>query len=69
MSEKYIKTEVTYLARTELAVRIGFGDEAAWIPRALLSWSCDQEVDKLRHNNDFQIELLEWKANELGLIY
>lgn len=67
--ERYIKCEVTHKAHTNDAVLIAFNGETEWVPRSLIKWSCDRDIQNLRRNEDFQLEVVEWKADQIGLIY
>lgn len=66
--ENYVRVEVTYKAQTVNAVLIEFQDNGnEWIPRSLLSYSCDKKLDNMSRGEDFQLEILEWKAIQIGL--
>lgn len=72
--ETYVKAQVVFLAKSEThrpAIRIEHGDDktASWVPRSTLSWACDQKIDALKAHDEFEIELTDWKALDIGLEY
>ena len=69
-SESYVRVEVGFITRTENAVYIRTDtDERHWIPRSVLSWECDNEVQTLKRGERFALSIAEWKASEIGLEY
>lgn len=69
--ENYVRVEVTYKTQTANAVLVEFanGENNEWIPRSLLSYSCDKRLDNMSRGEAFQLEVLEWKALQIGLTY
>lgn len=68
MSDEYIIIPNVVLKKaTKNAVLISYEDEEMWIPRSLLAYRCDKEIELLERNNIFDLHLMEWKAAELGL--
>lgn len=67
MVESYTKAEVFLKAKTNNALLIVHSDEEFWIPRSLLSYRCDMEVNTLSRGTEFTIELYTWKAQQIGL--
>lgn len=68
-SETYVSGVVFYKARTDKAVLVAVDSEEHWIPRALLSYSCDKAIDDLERGEEFTLSILEWKAQQIGLEY
>lgn len=69
--ENYVtlKEPVTYKHATENALLFVLDGEEFWCPRSLLSWKCDRAVEKLKRGQEFELELLEWKAKMEGWEY
>ena len=67
MSEEYTKAVVEFKTTSENAVLIAVNDEEFWIPRSLISYRSDMEVNRLSRGEEFTIELLTWKAERIGL--
>lgn len=65
--EKYTKCEVMFKAASVNAVLISFQDEEFWVPRTLLSYQSDSEINRLKRNDVFTLELFDWKAKRLGM--
>jgi len=68
-SDSYVSGEVRFIWAKPNAVLIACQDEEYWIPRSLLSYDCDKEVDNLVRGVDFTISLRAWKADKIGLVY
>ena len=68
-SDTYVSGEVRFIVKTPEAVLIDCEDEEHWIPRSLLSYDCDKEVDTLVRGVNFTISLRAWKADRIGLVY
>lgn len=68
-SETYVSGVVFYKARTDKAVLVAVDSEEHWIPRTLLSYSCDKIIDDLTRGEEFTLSILEWKAQQIGLEY
>ena len=66
--EKYIHAEVEFRVATGDAVLIAFDGEEEWVPRTCLSWTCDKKIETLARYDEFQIEVAEWKAIQIGLV-
>lgn len=67
--ESYVLVSAKFIARTMDAVYVETNSERHWIPRTVLAWECDNEVEELKKNQEFELKLAEWKANQLGLEY
>jgi len=67
MKEEYTKAEVEFKTCKELSILIAVNDEEFWIPRSLLSYRSDMQVERLSRGETFTIELLTWKAERIGL--
>lgn len=67
MSEDYTKAEVEFKAKSSNAVLIAVDGEEFWIPRSLLSYRSDTACNSLSRGDEFTIELMTWKAIQIGL--
>ena len=67
MKEEYTKAEVEFKTCKELSILIAVDDEEFWIPRSLISYRSDMQVERLRRGESFTLELLTWKAQQIGL--
>jgi len=67
MKEEYSKVEVEFKTCKELSILIAVDDAEFWIPRSLISYRSDMEVERLRRGETFTLELLTWKAQQIGL--
>lgn len=67
--KNYVKVEVEFKHATPDAVLIAQSGDEVWIPRVFLSWVCDNELNNLVRGDEFQLELDDRKADDLGLIY
>lgn len=67
MREEYTKAEVVFKTAKPMSILIVVDDEEHWVPRSLLSYRCDMQVDRLARNEEFTIELYTWKAQQIGL--
>lgn len=68
-NDEYVKAEVTFKAKTNMAVLIEFDGEQKWVPRSTLHYSCDMKIDDLKRNEQFEITIQEWLASKIGLEY
>lgn len=68
-SQDYVKCAVEFKHRTADVILIAYDNEEIWVSRKLLSYSCDKLVDELKRGDEFDIQLREWKASEIGLRY
>lgn len=67
MSEDYTRAEVVFKAKSQNAVLIAHSGDEYWIPRSLLSYRSDSECNHLSRGDEFTIELMTWKAQQIGL--
>lgn len=66
---QHVKATVIYKHSTENAVLIAFDGEEHWVPRVCLSWTCDRKLEVLKRNEEFELAVEPWKADEIGLRY
>lgn len=67
MPEDYTRAEVEFKAKSQSAVLIAHSGEEFWIPRSLLSYRSDIACNHLSRGEEFTIELMTWKAIQIGL--
>lgn len=67
MPEDYTRAEVEFKTAKPNAVLIAHSGEEYWIPRSLLSYRCDSACNHLSRGEEFTIELMTWKAIQIGL--
>ena len=69
--ETYVKAPAVFRASTAKAILVEFnsGEELEWVPRSTLSYSCDQAIDQLSRNEEFELTIAIWMAIEIGLEY
>lgn len=67
MSDHYVNCEVEFKARTQNAVLVAQYAEEIWIPRSLVSYSCDKEIENLKRGDEFTLKVREWIATQEGL--
>lgn len=68
-SDEYVRSEVTFKARTDAAVLISFYDGQEWVPRSQLHYACDMKINELKKNEEFEIIVTAWFADKIGLQY
>lgn len=68
-SDEYVSADVEFKTRTKDAVLIAFDGDEAWIPRSVLSYRSDKEVEKLKRGENFTLQLKEWFAEKINLEY
>lgn len=67
--DEYVTIEVEFKTATPRAVLVAKdGEEEEWIPRSLLAWSSDRELDNYTRGTMIDLKILEWKATQLGWI-
>lgn len=64
--DEFVTIEVVFKTCTSKAVLVVYENEEEWLPRSLLAWSSDKEIDSLERGTEFGLKLYEWKANQLG---
>lgn len=67
--DEYVRVTCEFKTRTRNAILISQGGNDIWIPRTLLSWSCDKEVDSFERGSEVEVKMYEWKAEQEGLEY
>jgi hypothetical protein len=65
----YRKLQALFIRRSDGAVLVEFPPrtDRVWIPRTLISSKCDLEAESLFPNDEWELELIRWKAEQMGL--
>lgn len=66
-SDDYVECVVEYKAHTDKAVLVAQNGNEVWVPRSLLKYRCDKEVEKLERGAHWDMEIREWFADKEGL--
>ena len=66
-SDTYVACEVTFKFATKDAILIAQDGSEHWVPRSVLNYSTDREIDKYGKNQDVNISLREWFVEKVGL--
>lgn len=68
--DDYVESEVEYKAKTAKAILVAFrSHREEWVPRSLLHYSSDREVERLKRGEKVTIIVREWYAHQIGLEY
>ena len=62
----YANIEVFFIQATEDSILVDYYGDRILIPRTLLSYRCELALEDLARNEEFELEIPRWKANELG---
>lgn len=68
MREEYVTVEVEFKHATPAAVLVAKDDEDFWIPRSLVAWSTDKDLDSYKRGTIIDMKIVEFKASQLGWI-
>lgn len=66
--DDYVELEAIHKHHTEQAVLVLVSEEEkeTWVPRSVLSYSCDLDVDDLKRNDEFSLKLRLWFVRKKG---
>lgn len=68
--EIYIRCEATFKGKTRDAVKVDFSNgDTKWIPRSVMSWQCEKEIDNHSYNQTFELIIAEWFADKTDIPY
>jgi hypothetical protein len=73
MTESYTRVKAILHVLTRDAAQISVTDKGAllspvWLPRSLIHGADDLKLAKAMKNDEVTVRVMDWKANELGLI-
>lgn len=69
--EDYVTVTATVKARTAKAILLDVGDDVSrgdWVPRSTLHCSSDSAIDNCEIGDNLTLKIMEWVAEEKGLI-
>ena len=66
LDDKFVTIEVEFKHAKPNAVLVAKDDEEVWLPRSLLSYRSDREMDRYTRGMIIDMKLFEWKARDLG---
>jgi len=69
--EDYVTVVAIVKARTDKAVLLALGNDVMrgdWVPRSTLHFNSDRAVDDCYIGDELTIQVMEWVAEEKGLI-
>ena len=64
---EYVEIECEFKHSTQAAVLVALNDDEHWIPRSLISYTCDKQIDDLSEGDEFTLTVIAWKAMQLGV--